>query len=368
MLVAPWRTMASDVAFLSSWSELASNCAFPNPFFAPWALRPALEAFAGTSPYPPQLATLGGSDRLLGLLPIMRANSYYGRPIPHWTIWTHTNAFHGSPLIEAGREDDFWRALLGWCDANAGPALFLHLPQLDADGPIFEALRRVTKAENRPAAIVQHEMRAMLQSDKSPDAYLAASLSGKKRKELRRQYRRLAEEGTLRFERQREGADLERWIEAFLKLEANGWKGREGSALASDCRTGRMFADMLHGAAEAGVLERLALILDGRPIAMLVNFLTPPGAYSFKTAYDERYARFSPGVLLQRENLDLLDDPQIDWCDSCAAPDHPMIDRLWNERRAMVRVSVALGGQARRALARGVFAFESSARNLGSQP
>jgi len=104
------------------------------------------------------------------------------------------------------------------------------------------------------------------------------------------------------------------------------------------------------GAAAHGRLERLTLSLDGQPIAMLINLLTPPGAYSYKTAFDERYARYSPGVLVQRENLDLLDDAAVRWCDSCAAADHPMIDHIWRERRPVGRLSIAIGGTLRRAL------------------
>ena len=72
------------------------------------------------------------------------------------------------------------------------------------------------------------------------------------------------------------------------------------------------------------------------------NFLCPPGGFSFKTAFDEDYARFSPGVLLQQANLDLLDNRQVEWVDSCAAPGHPMIDSVWRERRALIWVNVAL--------------------------
>ncbi len=91
-----------------------------------------------------------------------------------------------------------------------------------------------------------------------------------------------------------------------------------------------------------------ALDLDERPLAMLINFRAPPGGFSFKTAFDEEYARFSPGVLLQQENLDLLDDPAIAWVDSCAAPGHPMIDSVWRERRALVWVNAALSSPADR--------------------
>jgi hypothetical protein len=81
---------------------------------------------------------------------------------------------------------------------------------------------------------------------------------------------------------------------------------------------------------------------------MLVNFLCPPGSFSFKTAFDEGFAHYSPGVLLQIDNLDILDRPDIAWMDSCAAQDHPMIDSLWTERRSIVRVTVPLKGWRRR--------------------
>ena len=99
-----------------------------------------------------------------------------------------------------------------------------------------------------------------------------------------------------------------------------------------------------------GRLERLDLALDGVPIAMLATLIAPPGAFSFKTAFDEHYARFSPGVLLQLENLAMLDRAGIEWTDSCAVQGHPMIDSLWRERRALGRFSIAIGGSARRAV------------------
>ena len=95
------------------------------------------------------------------------------------------------------------------------------------------------------------------------------------------------------------------------------------------------------------MLFRSRLDLDDRPIAMLVNFLTPPGSFSFKIAYDEDYARFSPGVLIQLENLQVLARSEIQWMDSCAVENHPMINSLWAERRNLVRVSVPLAGLKR---------------------
>ncbi len=357
--VAPWRAFADR----AGWDALASRAAEPNPFAERWCLEAGLAVFdpAGAT----QLATLTTDGQLVGLLPLARSWHYEGYPFPHIANWLHANAFCGAPLVAAGYEHTFWRELLAWADRHAGIALFLHLEHLPAHGPLYAALRDVCAIEHRPNAVVHRLDRAQLASDLPPQAYFDASMSGKKRKELRRQHARLAEQGELRFERRLDDVGLAEWCEAFLALERSGWKGAEGSALACNPRKATFFTDALRGAAQHRRLERLAISLDGAPIAMLANFVTPPGAYSFKTTYDERYARFSPGVLLQRENLDLLARGDIEWTDSCAAADHPMIERIWREKRRIVRVSVAIGGPLRRAAASVILRAETRGKLEG---
>lgn len=330
---------------ITRWDALARQASEPNPFLASWYLLPSLRALQ-----PPRvdLWCLERGAALIGLLPVAATRSYYGRPIPHLAGWTHPNSFLGAPLVARGAEEAFWHALLDHADRHAGLGLFLHLSDLPLTGALADALRRVLAS--RPHGLVWREERAMLASPLSPEAYLEASMSGKKRKELRRQHARLSETGVLAVERQRDANDLPAWIEQFLTLEAAGWKGKAGSALACRPDTATLFREAMSGAAQAGCLERLALTLDGQPIAMLANLLTPPMGFSYKTAFDEGLSRFSPGVLLQRENLALLEDSSLEACDSCAAADHPMIDHIWRERRAVGRVSIGIGGGLRRAL------------------
>jgi CelD/BcsL family acetyltransferase involved in cellulose biosynthesis len=345
--VQGWQALDRPETRLA-WDALAECASEPNPFHESWYLLPALRALdpEGTV----EVLCFEVGSELAGLLPLRREPRYYRWPIPHLRNWIHGNCFQGAPLVARGLEREFWRALLGWADANAGIGLFLHLAQLPLEGPLYEALQAVLAEQGRLAALVHREERAMLASGLSAEAYFEASLSGKKRKELRRQLARLSELGELVFERRDDDARLARWAEDFLALEHSGWKGAQGSALASHQATARMFKEALFGAASRGRLERLTLSLDGEPIAMLANFITPPGAFSYKTAFDERFARYSPGVLVQRENLALLDRAGIDWCDSCAGADYPMIDHIWHERRPVGRQSIAIGGMLRRAL------------------
>lgn len=343
--VAPWRVL--DIHALSDgWDQLADRASDPNPFYERWFCTRAVEALSDDV----HLATLHDGDTLVGLLPLARDTGYYGYPLPHWRGWLHENAFCGAPLVAKGHEQAFWTALLNWADQNARTALFLHFEHLPVDGASMAALDEVLRSQNRHGAIVHRRERALLVGDATPEEYFAAAMSTKKRKELRRQARRLGEEGELTFTRQDGRENVGDWAKAFLELEKAGWKGQEGTALACDPATEQLFLRSLQGAADAGRLELLDLSLDGKPIAMLANFITPPGSFAFKTTFDEDYARFSPGVLLQKENLDLLAREGLAWCDSCAAADHPMIERIWRDKREVVRVSIAIGGKARRAL------------------
>ena len=333
---------------IAEWDALAQWAAEPNPFYESWYLLPSLKAFDPAGDVKLLVLTAGG--QLAGLMPIKREARYYGHPVPHLRNWVHANCFLGQPLVARGFERLFWRELLRWCDRQGGLALFLHLAHCPLDGPLHLALQAELAQQARPGATVLREERAMLHTDLSAEAYLEASLAGKKRKELRRQQRRLAEEGELQVERLQDAVGVAEWVAEFLTLEQRGWKGAAGSALACDTRTADLFGDALGGAARRGRLERLALRLDGRPIAMLASFLTAPGAFSYKTAFNEDYARFSPGVLLQCENLWLLERDGVDWVDSCASADHPMIDHFWRERRSIARHSIGIGGPVRRAI------------------
>ena len=69
-------------------------------------------------------------------------------------------------------------------------------------------------------------------------------------------------------------------------------------------------------------------------------------------------------MLVQRENLALLEREDIDWSDSCAAQGHPMIERIWREKRPIVSYSVGIGGKPRRAIFKQLLRRETRERKL----
>ncbi len=340
-----WRAFDTP-AEIARWDALAQWASEPNPFFESWYLLPSLRALDPEVKV--ELLALEADGVLAGLLPLRRERRYYGKPLPHRQAWVHPNCFLGTPLVAKGFEPAFWRALLADCDAEPGAALFLHLPALGLDGPLAAALEDVLADDGRPWGVVQRERRAMLAADGSAESYSQTALSRRKRKDLARRLRRLEELGDVRFRWATGASGIDKWIADFLALEGAGWKGKAGSALRRDPATAAIFRESLTKAAAHGRLLRLSLTLDGRPLAMLSTFLAEPGAFGFKTAFDERYGRFAPGVLLEAEFLSAIDRRPFEWCDSCAAADHPVMNAMWRERRAVGKVSIGIGGRVRR--------------------
>ena len=62
----------------------------------------------------------------------------------------------------------------------------------------------------------------------------------------------------------------------------------------------------------------------------------------------------------------VLGDPQLDWMDSCAVENHPMINSLWAQRRAIIQVSLPLAGAKRNAIYRACRAAETASARLRS--
>jgi CelD/BcsL family acetyltransferase involved in cellulose biosynthesis len=338
--------LALDRDFSAAWDRLAEQASEPNAFAERWCLAPALQLLDADRSA--RLVAVEAHDTLIGVIALGTARRYGPLPVRHSVGWAHPNHFHGAPLVRAGAELAFWQALLAWCDGDPRRGALLQLRRLTDAGPLHRGLTEALGLRGQAAAVVHRESRAMLHSTLSPDAYWGAAVRPKKRKELRRLESRLIDAGPLEQRHWQAAEPTGPWIDAFLMLEAQGWKGREGSALASHPATEAWARTIITAAADAGRLDMRMLAQNGAPLAMLINFLCPPGGFSFKTAYDEGKARYSPGVLLQQANLALLNRTDIDWVDSCAAPDHPMIDSIWRERRALLWVNIGIGNTADR--------------------
>lgn len=322
------------------WQDLADDAVEPNPFFEPWMVLPALAHLPGPAPRFALVwaAKPGGrkGERLLcGLLPVTeRALETRLGGARVLTFWKHPFCYLTAPLLRRGVARETLRVLLG---SLARPGTLLRYVELPAEGPLAQVWTDVLRELDWKSWQTETFTRAFFRPAPDAERFLSSSVNGKRRKEWRRLTARLQELGRVEFDELETVEALRAWTAEFLALEAAGWKGREGVALEALQGGNRFFEELCRHAALRGRLQLLALRLDGRPLALKLNLFGAAGAgFAFKITFDEAYAKYSPGVLLELENIERLHARlDVQWMDSCAAPNRFMINQLWPERRAL---------------------------------
>jgi hypothetical protein len=174
------------------------------------------------------------------------------------------------------------------------------------------------------------------------DDYVRSTLGGKHFRELGRKGRKL--EGQLGEIAVVDCAGDPQAVDDFLALEAAGWKGDEGAALAGG--PGAEFFRAICGRfAEAGRLQMLTMRAGDRIVAMQSALIAGEGLFCFKIAYDESLRRFSPGTQLMVETAsEFHRRSELQWVDSCSKPNSEPIDHLWPDRRELSTVLVPGAG------------------------
>jgi CelD/BcsL family acetyltransferase involved in cellulose biosynthesis len=323
-------------ALEEEWQDLASAAAEPNAFYEPWMLLPALRAYGSTGRVEVLVASTTHLGRrvLCGLFPIAYRR---GRA----ELWKHRSCYLSTPLLRRGFAQAAMRCFFDHLERRAG---LVRLEDVPGEGPFH--LHLVDELNRRcwPSLLSGWYTRALFRPASSCEEFLERALNAKRRKELRRQRARLAELGRLELCELGPGEDPAPWIREFLALEAAGWKGEKGVAAALHPAERGYVEEMSARAHARGRLMMMALRLDGRPIALKHNLLAGDGSFAFKIAFDESYARYSPGVLLELDNLQRLHQMRsVRWMDSCAAPNRFMINHLWPERREMQTIFFSTG-------------------------
>jgi Protein involved in cellulose biosynthesis (CelD) len=258
--------------------------------------------------------------------------------------WANPFGPLGTPLVDAEDAAETLDTMLeGLSQAALALPDILVLPDMRLEGPVTSLLRAVAIARGLPVTETDLVERPMLESTLEADEYLAHAISKNHRRDMARQWRRLSELGDVAYTVARQPEEVRLQLEEFLTLEASGWKGKRRSAMVADRYRAAFAREAINSLAEIDAVRIHALTLNGETIASMIVFLASGDAYTWKTAYDEGYAKYSPGKLLMDRLTEWhLDDVNIRRTDSCAVPDHPVMSRFWTERCAMGTLVIGL--------------------------
>jgi CelD/BcsL family acetyltransferase involved in cellulose biosynthesis len=317
----------------AAWRALAARALEPNVFYEPAFALPAARVFG-----PVSAGLVWSRAALVGLFP-GRITRRCGLSV--LAGWTHPYGPLGTPLIDRDEPEAAIAAFIDHARAPGFPGLML-LPLLP-DGPFASALAAVLASRHMRSKEFGHHRRAMLAPGAARERYVQHAIGPKKRKELRRQRNRLADGGEVMLDSAMQPRAIAAALADFLILEARGWKGRAGTAALSDADLSAFVERAVAGLAADRKARVHRLRVGEQTVAAAVTLRSGATAWTWKIAYDEEFARASPGVQVMMELTEaLLADTSLIRVDSCATADHPMIDHLWRERLSLADHLIAV--------------------------
>lgn len=326
---------------IAEWEALAADAAEPNPFYEPWLLLPALEAYGAGEDF--RCLAVWQDGTLSALFPLRLERRFRRLPVGGARSWIHRNMLVGTPLV---REKSAGACIEALLRSRLAPAF--EFEWICAGGAFYGALAETAGDGGYPWLVTDAYMRAVLLRGRDPRGRYNSNMKNN----LRRWGARLAAAGRLEPVRLAPGDDIAAWTEQFIRLEASGWKGAAGSAIACRESDRRFFTAALAEAHRRGRLAITGLDLDGRPLARHTLILGGEGAFTFKIAYDEAYAASSPGIVAEVDNVrQFVENPGPQWIDSHTARENTSYGRAWKDRRTVQRVAIGAHGIGRLAVA-----------------
>jgi CelD/BcsL family acetyltransferase involved in cellulose biosynthesis len=131
-----------------------------------------------------------------------------------------------------------------------------------------------------------------------------ASMSPRRRSDLRRYWRRAEKLGRVEFEAVHPDiASLAPNMEELFHVEASGWKGQNGSALLCQRHFRTFYEQYARSAAEQGMLRFFFLRIGGKTAAARLAVEHNGRLWDLKIGYDETLSKCAPGILLTHEML-----------------------------------------------------------------
>lgn len=332
----------TDIA-AEPWQALSSRAVEANGYYLPgWELAANASARGCTGASALAAWQHDGTPRLIGLLPVVRVRHAFAIPLPALVSASPYGTL-GIPLLDRDAAVAAATELLRQARHAGARALILRDVQLGGDA--MAAFATALAAHGSRPRILREGRRAGLDARRAADDLLREGLGLRKLKDLRRQRRRLAEHGEVSFRVARTPAEVAAAVETFLQIEASGWKGRRGTALASHAGDTAFIRRATAALAAHGACEIATLHVGTEVVAAGILPRHQDRAFFFKIGIDERFAKLSPGVQLTLDiTRHLCADPAIASADATTGAEHPMIGPIWRQHTPFGDVLLPLAG------------------------
>jgi CelD/BcsL family acetyltransferase involved in cellulose biosynthesis len=277
------------------WNDAVDRAGIAHPFLRHEWLRTWWECFGEERQLHIVIVRAGG--RIIAIAPLVsEAVTLCGIPVRQLRLMFNDHTPRADVIVAEPGERAYraiWNALV----ASGDRWDVLLLGQLPRDSQTREVFTRLAAAAGRATGTWQSSESPYLELAGSWESYFG-SLPGKFRSNVRNRISRLQRQGQPALESIETLSGVDEALADVFRLEASGWKLREGTAIASRAEVQRFYTLFAHRAAARGWLRLQFLTVGGQRIATSFSLVYGRRLFLCKTGYDPAFDTCSPFKVL----------------------------------------------------------------------
>lgn len=273
-----------------------------------------------------RFVTASRGDRLEGVLVLRCVGGLRSRLTPELEMVTGEHQVLAD-LVADRRETSLWPALHDWlARQRALRWAVMRLPAVCADSTLSAMIQ-----DSAAPRCLRTARTCSAWLDCSHDvAHATQAVSKSFRQNLNRLTRRAQTLGTLSYQVASTPQALEQALDAFLGVEASGWKRERGTAIAQDPALVAFYRSLVRDFGARGACRIHLLMLDGQTIAAQFGLVSARQLNLLKIGYSQDHASIAPGHLIMRHTIEqVCADPALD---RLSFVTHPDWSHLWKPR------------------------------------
>jgi len=286
---------ATLVALESEWNDAVERAQIPHPFLRHEWIRTWWDCFAGNRQL--HVIVVRNGDRIIAIAPLMRATTVsYGLRVRRLALIANDHTPR-TDFIVAEKADEAYRAIWSALRDDIDRWDVVQLTQLVTSSATATSFTQYATANGLPVGTWKSSDSPYLELTGTWETYWA-SLPAKFRSNLRNRLSRLTPLGEPALEILVDGADITRACGDAWRLEASGWKDKEGTSITSDVAVQKFYTLLAERAADRGWLRLMFLTAGGRRIAVSYSAVYDGRMFLLKTGHDREFHTCSPFKLL----------------------------------------------------------------------
>lgn len=299
------RDYEQFVSLEHEWNDAVERAQIPHPFLRHEWVRTWWDSFgpstrvarSGQADRQLHIVVVRDDDRLVGIAPLMREHAVvYGLPVRQLALVANDHTPR-TDFVVTGDKTEVYRAIWKSLTSEIDRWDVLQLTQLPRTSQTISAISGLASADRLRIGTWTSSDSPYLELAGTWESYWAG-LSPKFRSNVRNRLTRLKQIGEPALEILSDKRAIAAAADDAWRLEASGWKEKEGTAISSDPNVRKFYTLLAERAADRGWLRLLFLNVGGKRIAVSYSAVYDGRLFLVKTGHDREFHACSPFKLL----------------------------------------------------------------------